>query len=81
MLETKHILISPILSNFTLTIVAALKAEPKSIPITCPDDVSIRKLNKKNLNKKGSFNLSYTSIDVDLQFQVYNDLYIKLRNL
>jgi hypothetical protein len=28
------------------TIVAALNAEPKSIPITCPDDVSIRKLNK-----------------------------------
>lgn len=26
------------------TIVAALKADPKSIPITCPDDVSIRKL-------------------------------------
>jgi hypothetical protein len=31
---------------FNLTIVAALNAEPKSIPITSPDDVSIRKLNK-----------------------------------
>ena len=27
-----------------LTIVAALNAEPKSMPITWPDDVSIRKL-------------------------------------
>jgi hypothetical protein len=32
--------------KFNLTIVAALNAEPKSIPIICPDDVSIRKLNK-----------------------------------
>jgi hypothetical protein len=32
--------------KFKFTIVAALNAEPKSIPITCPDDVSIRKLNK-----------------------------------
>ncbi len=31
---------------FQFTIVAALNAEPKSIPIIWPDDVSIRKLNK-----------------------------------
>ena len=33
-----------------LTIVAALNAEPKSIPMISPDDVSIRKLNKYSEN-------------------------------
>ncbi len=64
---------------FNLTTVDALNAEPKSIPITCPDDVSIRKLNK-SLNDILIY-IKHTSIDVDHQYQEYNDLYTRRHNL
>ncbi len=48
MLRNKMILVWNF-SKFNLIIVAVLNAEPKSMPITCPNDVSIRKLNEKRI--------------------------------
>jgi hypothetical protein len=48
MLRNKMILVWNF-AKYNLTIVVVLNAEPKSMPITGPNDVSIRKLNEQKL--------------------------------